>query len=331
MTQDAAGAAADLKKRLTVISPVYNEEDGIRSFYDELKRCLSELEPRYRSTILFVLDRCTDNTLAILRDIADRDSAVKCLVMSSRFGHQMALLAGIDHANADVYVMMDSDLQHPPSVIKEMTRTYEQGFDVVYTVRKEVERQGIWRKFGGKIFYSILRRLSDAPIHENAADFRLVTDKVARVFRNQIRERNMFMRGLVGWVGFNQKALEYVAAPRFAGRSKYSMTRMLRLAADALVSFSSFPLRLSLIVGVLFSVAGFLYALLTAFQYFVHTELPSGWATLVILITIYSGVQLICLGMVGAYVGAIYSEVKNRPHYIVDELINFPDRGDGQG
>ncbi|SRR6266567_2566947 len=331
MIENAPQVKTGSSKRLVVISPVYNEEEVIRPFYDELKLCLYDLEPHYRSTIVFVLDRCTDNTLAILRDIADRDDTVKCLVMSSRFGHQMALLAGIDHTDADVYVMMDSDLQHPPSVIKQMIRTYEQGFDVVYTIRMEIEGQGTWRKLGGKMFYSILRRLSDAPIHENAADFRLITDRVARVFRDQIRERNMFMRGLVGWVGFNQKAVKYVAAGRFAGRSKYSMARMFRLAGDALISFSSFPLRLSLIVGVVFSVVGFLYALLTAFQYFVHTELPSGWATLVILITIYSGVQLICLGMVGAYVGAIYSEVKNRPHYIVDELINFTASGNGQG
>jgi dolichol-phosphate mannosyltransferase len=222
--------------------------------------------------------------------------------------------------------MMDSDLQHPPSVIGEMVQASEQGCDVVYTVRRDTENQGSLRKLGGRIFYGSLRRLSDAPIYENAADFRLLTEKVAKVFREQLRERRMFMRGLVSWVGFNQKAVEYVAADRAAGHSKYSGTRMLRFAAHALISFSSFPLQVSLIAGAALSIAGFVYGLFTVVQYFVDTELPSGWATLVILLTLFSGMQLICLGLVGAYVGAIYSEVKGRPHYVVDELINFSGR-----
>lgn len=314
-----------MNKRLTVISPVFNEEAVIEAFYRELKRCLLELAPAYESTILFVVDRCPDNTVNILQRIADEDASVRVLVMSSRFGHQMSLLAGIDHAQGDVYVMMDSDLQHPPSLIKDLIAAHEQGFDVVYTIRKDTEEQSWLRKVWGKAFYTLLRRLSNATIHENAADFRLITEKVARVFRRRIRERNMFMRGLVSWVGFNQKGIEYVAAARSAGRSKYSVMRMLRFAGNALLAFSSFPLKVSLIAGTLLSLAGFMYGLFTAFDYFINTQLPSGWATLVILITIFSGVQLICLGLVGAYVGAIYSEVKNRPHYIVDLAINFPD------
>lgn len=312
-----------MNKRLTVIAPVFNEEDVIEVFYHELKSCLREIEVNYTSTILFVLDRCTDNTLGVVRKIIEADPSVRCLTLSSRFGHQISLLAGIDNADADLYVMMDSDLQHPPKMIKEMLRLHEEGYEVVYTIRKETVEQGVIRKLSGKVFYSLLHRISDAPIHENAADFRLISEKVARIFRNQLRERKMFMRGLISWIGFNQKALEYVAAPRAAGQSKYSIGRMFRMAGDALISFSSFPLKVSLIAGTVISIAGFLYALVTIFQFIFHTKLPSGWSTLVILITIYSGVQLICLGLVGMYVGAIYSEVKHRPHYIVDERINF--------
>lgn len=313
-----------MERRLTIISPVFNEEAVIGAFYRELKECLIELEPAYKTRILFVLDRCTDGTLDILKGIAQRDPSVSCIVMSSRFGHQMCLLAGIDYADGDVYVMMDSDLQHPPRVIKEMLKAYEEGCDVVYSIRKSSNDQGVLRKACGKLFYWLMDRLSGGVIQENAADFRLITEKVARVFRHQIRERNMFMRGLVSWVGFRQRGLEYVAAPRYAGSTKYSFGRMMKLAVDALISFSSFPLKISLFAGTILSLAGFLYALLTAFQYLFHMQLPSGWATLVILITIFSGVQLLCLGMVGTYVGAIYFEVKGRPHYIVDETINFP-------
>ena len=209
-----------MKKRLTVISPVFNEVEVIESFYRELKVCLRGLEPRYDTQILLVLDRCTDDTVSVVRHLAADDLALRCLVLSSRFGHQMSLLAGLDHASADIYVMMDSDLQHPPSLIPEMVRAYEEGFDVVYTVRRESGPQPFWRRVAGKAFYGLLHRVSDAPIHENAADFRLMTEKIARIFRTDIRERKMFMRGLISWVGFNQKMLEYSAATRPAGASK---------------------------------------------------------------------------------------------------------------
>jgi glycosyltransferase involved in cell wall biosynthesis len=313
-----------VKKRLTVISPVFNEVEVIESFYRELKVCLRGLASRYDAEILLVLDRCTDDTVSVVRHLAADDFSLRCLVLSSRFGHQMSLLAGLDHAKADLYVMMDSDLQHPPSLIPEMIRAYEEGFDVVYTVRRESGRQPAWRRLAGKVFYGLLHRVSDAPIYENAADFRLLTDKVARVFRTDIRERKMFMRGLISWVGFNQKRLEYSAATRRAGASKYSMSRMTGLAADAVLSFSTFPLKVSLALGAAMSAAGFAYAFFTAIQFGISSRLPSGWATLVMLITIFAGAQLLCLGLVGAYVGAIYAEVKKRPHYIVDETINFP-------
>ncbi|HUX78634.1 MAG TPA: glycosyltransferase family 2 protein [Alphaproteobacteria bacterium] len=314
-----------MRRALTIISPVFNEEDVIESFYNELKKTLDSIDTNYKSKILFVIDRCTDRTLEIIDRLAQRDHSVSYLVMSSRFGHQMSLLAGIDTAKSDVYIMMDSDLQHPPALINDMLKCYEEGFEVVYTLRKTTEKQGLIRKLCSKYFYRLMNALSDASIYENAADFRLISEKVAIVFRQQIRERNMFLRGLVSWVGFKQKSLEYIAAPRFAGKSKYSVAQMFKLAGDALISFSTFPLTVSLIVGTFFSLLGFLYALTTFFQFILYRQLPNGWTTLIILITIFSGVQLLCLGMVGAYVGGIYSEVKKRPHYIIDHLINYQE------
>ncbi len=313
-----------MRKTLAIISPVYNEVEVIESFYREVKARLAQLVDRYDSTILLVLDRCTDDTLSVVRHLAANDPSLRCVVLSSRFGHQMSLLAGLDHARADVYIMMDSDLQHPPSLIPDMLAAYETGADVVYTVRTDSTAEPGWRRLAGKAFYNLLRRVSDAPIHENAADFRLVTEKVARVFRTEIRERKMFMRGLISWVGFQQQRLEYAAGRRGAGTSKYSMTRMSGLAADAVLSFSTFPLKVSLALGAAMSAAGFAYALFTAVQYGINSRLPSGWATLVMLITLFAGAQLLCIGLVGAYVGAIYAEVKKRPHYIVDEIIHAP-------
>jgi len=308
---------------LCVISPVYNEAEVIESFYRELQACLRTLEPKYTARILLVLDQCTDNTLTVVRRLAADDRSLSCLVLSSRFGHQMSLLAGLDHARADVYVMMDSDLQHPPSLIPDMIAAYESGADVVFTVRRDTGGEPAWRRIAGKAFYGLLSRVSDAPIHENAADFRLLTDRVARVFRAELRERKMFMRGLISWVGFRQHRLEYSAAPRRAGSSKYSLARMSGFAADAVLSFSTFPLKVSLAIGALMSAAGFAFAIVAAVQYGLSGRVPSGWATVVMLITIFAGAQLLCLGLVGAYVGAIYAEVKQRPHYIVDHVINM--------
>jgi hypothetical protein len=207
-----------------------------------------------------------------------------------------------------------------------MLSLYEEGYDVVYTIRKKTEKQAVFRKLVGKYFYRLMNRLSEAHIYESAADFRLINEKVASVFRDKIRERNMFLRGLISWVGFRQVPLEYTASPRAAGESKYSITKMIKLATNALVSFSTFPLKVSLIFGSTISFFGFLYAAVTFFQYTIYGLFPNGWTTLIILITIFSGVQLLCLGMVGTYVGAIYSEVKNRPHYLIDKIINYTEQ-----
>lgn len=312
-----------MTKSITIISPVFNEEAVIEAFYNELKKVLNSLGKTYTSNILFVLDPCTDGTVNVADKLAKNDSSVSYITMSTRFGHQMCLLAGLDQARSDLYIMMDSDLQHPPELIRDLLSNYEEGYDVVYTLRKKTEKQNFIRKWCGDLFYKTLNALSEAHIHKNSADFRLITDRVATLFRDQIRERNMFLRGLISWVGFKQKGIEYTAAPRFAGTSKYSLIQMFKLAADAMISFSTFPLKISLIFGTLFSFIGFLYALITVFQYCFLQIFPNGWATLIILITIFSGVQLLCIGMVGTYVGAIYSEMKARPHYIIDKIVNY--------
>lgn len=308
--------------------PVYNEAEVIQPFHAELRKVADSLAGRYAIKILYVVDRSTDLTLDILKGIAGRDSAVQVLGMSSRFGHQMSLLAGIDHCDADAIIMMDSDLQHPPSLIPDMLAEYEKGYDIVYTVRQGYHDEGLLKRISSRLFYRLINRLSDVPIIENAADFRLISRRVAEIFRKQIRERNQFLRGLFSWVGFRSTGISYHMEKRYAGSSKYSALRLLRFGIQGVVSFSRKPLQAAIFLGFAFAMSGFVFVLVTLMQYFRHDVLPPGWATLAILISIFSGVQLIFLGIIGEYIGAIFDEVKGRPHYIVEEKINLdsPDK-----
>lgn len=312
-------------KTLTVICPVYNEEEVISLFYRELKGVLDQLTGQYVPSILFVVDRCTDHTLEILRMIADEDPVVRILALSSRFGHQRSLLAGIDHCDADVMIMMDSDLQHPPALLPQMLAAFEAGYHIVHTVREDTDEIALLKRLSSKLFYRVLNTISQVPINESAADFRLLSRRVIEVFQKHIRERNLFLRGLVSWVGFKSVALPFQVRQRSAGKSKYSFSRMVRFGIDGIVSFSKRPLQAAIFVGVAFAAFGLLFALLTLTQYFYLASLPSGWTTLTILIATFSGIQLIFLGIIGEYIGAIFDEVKSRPHYIVEEKINFHD------
>jgi len=311
------------KKTLTVLCPVYNEEEVIETFYTELKNVLSSLSENYEAKIMFVIDRCEDATLDILKRISKLDSSVILISLSARFGHQMSLLAGIDHCNSDIIIMMDSDLQHPPSIIPSMLEKYEDGHDIVYTIRQASSDISFISRVGSKLFYLLVNKISDTPIYENSADFRLISRRVAELFQNNIRERNLFLRGLFSWVGFKRTAVSFKANERPAGKSKYSLMRLIYFSLNGLIAFSSSVLRMAIILGILFALFGILLGGLTLVQYFFYDSLPPGWATLTILLSVYSGIQLFFLGIIGEYIGATYIEVKKRPHYIVDEKIGF--------
>jgi len=310
------------KLKLTVVTPVFNEEQVIAHFHARTRKVLDSIND-VEASILFVVDRCTDNTLGVLRGIVTQDPASKVIALSSRFGHQMSLLAGIEHAvDADCIVMMDSDLQHPPELIPQLLEQFRTGADVVYTVRRDTEGVGVIRQMLGNLFYKLLGAISHVPINANAADFRLISSRVASSLSADFQERNMFLRGLFSWMGFTQASVEYVAEPRFAGQSKYSFSRMLQLAVAGILSFSTKPLHTSIFVGVGFAVLAFAYMLISVIIYFVDQSIPSGWTTLVALLLLFSGIQLIVLGIMGAYIGGIYEEVKGRPRYIIEEVIS---------
>lgn len=305
--------------KLKVVTPVFNEEQVIEHFYARTKEVLNSLD-NVDATILFVVDRCTDNTLNVIKGIQKTDPKINILSLSSRFGHQMSLLAGIEKSlDADAIVMMDSDLQHPPELIPELLEKFRQGFDVVYTTRRDTKDIGTFRKITGNLFYRMLGKLSQVPINANASDFRLISNRVAKILSVDFNERNMFLRGLFSWMGFQQIGIEYVAEKRFAGESKYSLSRMMQLAIAGILSFSTKPLQVGIFIGIGFSVLAFLFILFAIIKYFIVQYIPSGWTTLVVLLLLFSGIQLIILGIIGAYIGGIYEEVKGRPRYIIEE------------
>lgn len=314
------------KLKLTVITPVFNEEQVIGHFYTRTRSVLNAID-NVEATILFVVDRCSDNTLDVLRNLVSSDPYAKVIALSSRFGHQMSLLAGIEKSlDADAIIMMDSDLQHPPELIPELLESFNRGFDVVYTIRRDTEDVGFLRKMAGNLFYSILGKISHVPINANAADFRLISGRVAKTLSTDFQERNMFLRGLFSWMGFQQTGIEYIAEKRFAGESKYSFSRMVQLATAGILSFSTKPLQMGIFVGVSFAALSFVLILAAIIKYFIVQSIPSGWTTLVVLLLLFSGIQLIVLGIMGAYIGGIYEEVKGRPRYIIEEEISYHEQ-----
>lgn len=311
------------KIKLTVVTPVFNEEEVIALFHEKTRSVLDQLE-NVESHILYVVDRSTDNTLEVLRQIVSKDSRSKVLAMSARFGHQMALLAGIENSkDSDVIVMMDSDLQHPPELIPELLKEHKKGAAVVYTIRRHSDDVSLVRRSVGNLFYKILRSMSKVPINPNAADFRLIDRKVANVLANSFNERNLFLRGIFSWMGFNQASVEYTAEKRLAGKSKYSLSRMFQLATAGILSFSTRPLHAGIFIGVGFAFFAFISIISVIINYFIAHSIPSGWTTLVIFLLLFSGVQLVVIGIMGIYLGGIYEEVKGRPRYIIEEEISY--------
>jgi dolichol-phosphate mannosyltransferase len=307
-------------KHITIISPAYNEAEGIAHFYRALAEELSKITG-YLFSIVLVDDGSRDGTFEAIEKIVAIDARVHAIRFSRNFGHQNALLAGIDEAGGDAIIMMDSDLQHPPAMLPKLLAEYEKGFDVVYTVRADSSDVGFLRRTFGGLFYWGVNLISEVPIHQNASDFRLISGCVAELIRTKIRERNLFLRGIISWIGFSQTGLSYTADPRIAGKSKYSLRRLIEFAIFGVISFSKKPLRVAIIVGMLVALFGFLFALVTVIQVIVGNPFPAGWATVVVLVSIFGGIQLFFLGVIGEYIGGIFDEVKGRPHYIIQDSV----------
>lgn len=304
--------------RLDLIIPLYNEGASLRSFHATLLESLSSLP--YGLRFFYIDDGSEDDTGKILADLARTDRRVQPIALSRNFGHQAALSAGLDAAAsdaADAVVMLDGDGQHPPALVPEMVRLFEAGYDVVQTVRRDPGGMG-FKGASGSAFYWLINRLGETRIPPGAADFRLLSREAASALV-QLREYHRFYRGLVEWIGFRSVMLPYTPAERLGGRSKYSLRKMLRLAEDGLFSFSLAPLRLALVIGLLFLVllaVELVYVLSFWIRGTEHSLVP-GWSSLMIMLTLSSGISMILLGILGFYVGMIFQEVKRRPVYVV--------------
>jgi glycosyltransferase involved in cell wall biosynthesis len=303
---------------LDVIVPVFDEATGLPSFHSELRAVLATLP--LRCTIYYVDDGSTDGTAAELAAIARQDPEVVTIELSRNFGHQAALTAGLDATTADLVVMLDGDGQHPPELIPEMLRLHRAGYDVVLTQRCAAVT-GPVKRHAKSVFYRVLGRITRTRIVEDSADFRLITRPVVEALRG-MRETHRFLRGMVGWLGFRTVVLPYRERGRKAGRSKYSPGKLLRLALDGIFSFSVVPLYLALGVGAIFLLLAFFEAVYIL-QFWLRGKssgLAPGWSSLMLMLLLIGGALMICLGVVGLYVGCIFQEVKRRPIYVISNV-----------
>jgi glycosyltransferase involved in cell wall biosynthesis len=296
---------------LSVVAPVFNEDALIDEFYARVCGALAHLP----FELVLVDDGSTDGTAPALERLADSDPRVRVVSLSRNFGHQTALTAGLDHAAGDAVVMLDADLQDPPELIPTMLDHWRTGCEVVYAVRRERAGESRFKLTTARWFYALFARLAQIDLRADSGDFRLL-DRRALDALLQMRERNRFLRGMTVWVGFTQAAVPYARDARFAGTTKYTLGRMLRFSADAILSFSDRPLRLATWLGLLISSLAFVAIPVVIVLRILGNYLP-GFGTLTIAVLLLGGIQLICLGIIGEYVGRIYDEVKGRPLYLV--------------
>lgn len=310
-------APGEPQQRLAVVAPVFNEEELVREFYARLKAALEALVP-ITYEIIFVDDGSRDRTYERLTDIANNDPSVRVLRFSRNFGHQIAITAGIDHARGDAVVVIDSDLQDPPEVIAAFVAKWREGYDVVYGIRRRREGETRLKLLTASCYYRILKSLTKTDIPVDVGDFRLMSRRAAEHFK-QLREHDRFIRGLVSWIGFKQTGVPYERDRRYAGTTKYPWRKMIKFALDGITSFSSAPLKLATLLGYASSFLAFLY-LCSVFVQKLMGHTVQGWATIMVALLFIGGIQLICIGIVGEYVGRIFNEIKQRPLYIVESI-----------
>ena len=311
-----------INPKISIVVPVYNEEETLQKSYEIIKKTIDEIK-NYECEIIFINDGSKDNTLEILENIAGENKNVKIISFSRNFGHQAAVTAGIKDVTGDCVVIIDADLQDPPELIPDMLKLWEDGNEVIYGKRKTRKGESAFKLLSAKMFYKILNALSDVEIPKDTGDFRLVDRKVVDVI-NQMPEHNKFLRGLFSWVGFKQIPYEYERKERYAGKTKYPLKKMWKLATDGIISFSTKPLKLVGglgIITIILSIGILIYSLLS--YIFKLNQLTPGWTSIMVAITLFSGVQLLSIWIISEYISRIYDETRNRPQYIIDKKINI--------
>lgn len=306
---------------ISVVVPLLNEEGNLPALKTELVQVLERTNQHFE--LIFVDDGSTDASLEIMRTFVQEDKRIKGISFSRNFGHQIALTAGLEHAKGDIVITMDADLQHPPSLIPELLAKYEEGYDIVNTIRKETADSSLFKKVSSRGFYSLMNKMSDVRIEPAAADFRLMSRRTVDAFL-LLPEKDRFTRGLISWMGYNQAMVPYSAPERFSGKSKYSARKMLHFATDGITSFSAKPLRISFYLGLIISLIGLVYSGFAIVQYFLGNTQP-GWTSILVSVLIIGGIQLISIGIIGEYLARVFKESKNRPLYLIKERLQQHD------
>jgi len=305
-----------VKKLISIVVPVFNEQENIDVLYREVVHYLEPLP--YQFELVFIDDGSKDATPLVLDRLTQEDSRVRALILARNFGFQTALTCGMDNADGDAIITMDGDLQHPPALLPELISRWEAGAEVVQTVRKDTAGVSFFKKMTSHFFYQLINSISKIKIVEGGSDFRLLDRKVVLSFR-RFGERAKFIRGIISSIGYRQEYIEFVAPPRHAGTSKFSIGKMLHFALDGITAYSRVPLRIAFYMGLLLGAGSFLLLGHVLFIKFFTEEAVPGWATTSASILLLGGLQLIGLGIIGEYVGRIFEEVKQRPLYLVRE------------
>src|SRR5688500_1132201 len=304
-----------MRPGLTVLVPCFNEEATLPLLHGRLVAVLDRLDAEAR--ILYVDDGSRDRTAALVDAFASQDPRVALLKLSRNFGKEVAMSAGLDHADADAIVLIDADLQDPPELIPELVARFREGYDVVYAIRRSRAGESWLKRATASAFYRVIGRLSRTPVPEDTGDYRLLSRRAVEALR-QVREQHRFMKGLFGWIGFRQVGVEYDRAPRAAGETKWNYWRLWNFALEGITSFTSAPLRVATYIGLASAALAFVYAIAVIVKTLLYGDPVAGYPSLMVVILFIGGIQLMALGLIGEYLGRLYFEAKRRPLYLVD-------------
>ncbi len=305
-------------KKISLLIPAYNEQEVIRALYERLGM-LAEKTPDYDFEFLFVNDGSRDKTLEIIKAYAEKDRRIAYVNLSRNFGKEIAMIAGLDHVSGDATVIIDADLQDPPELIPQMIEFWEQGYDDVYARRSSRKGETWFKKATSTLFYKILQKSTNIPIQRDTGDFRLLSRRCVEALKT-IRESQRYTKGYFSWIGYKKKEITYVRDPRLAGESKWNYFKLVNLAIDGIVSFTTVPLRWSTILGIITSVLAFIYIIYLVIRTALFGTDLAGYPSMMAVILFLGGIQLLSIGIIGEYVGRIFNETKNRPLYFVEEL-----------
>lgn len=301
---------------LSILIPVFNEQENLQSIYDRLLAVVNDLKIEYE--FLFINDGSTDNSLALIKNLQAQNAQVKYISFSRNFGHQIAISAGIDHCQGTQAVFIDADLQDPPELIGDLINKMNEGYNVVYAQRANRKGESYFKKTTAKLFYKLLNKLTKINIPVDTGDFRIIDDKILAHLR-KMPEKHKFLRGQIAWMGFKQSFVTYDREARIKGETGYTFRKMARLAIDGITSFSNWPLRLATLSGFAFSIIGFFLIIYTLYSRYIIKDFVPGWASQMITIIFIGGIQLIGIGIIGEYISRMNDNIRNRPLYIIEE------------